>query len=397
MVQNLTALLQDLYSLINSLKPLILLAAVALVLSSILSWFSMDRVLKLARGRNVVLFTVDKDGDGKLDAYYGKLMAPSFGSGGFEIHYPIGGARHVGSLIAYLKQAYRETGQEKYLKMSDQLIHIAKDAGIDVQKAVEEAERYPYTSPPEFSLKIYSSQIDDVYAVARFKDWMSDEEAHARAMEIERFFHPSLVQRLKRRIYNAIAYVKDKIAKATASITMPLTGVLPSEVKGVIQEYQAKMLQTMKSYDPMLENSIGKLVKVLVKENGSRYYQGFLREYSDSYLYIYNVPFRLKVIQTFEKTELEYTPHGWKTEMLKLLKLRRKGSRCLVENPREIPVLVKIKCGEEEKELFMQPSSRAMINCPEPTLEYEVIIYADVIWPRSKATVLGLAEPLSLE
>jgi len=397
MVQNLTALLQDFSSIIGSLKPLILLAAVAFVLSSILSWFSMDRVLKLVRGKEVILFTVDKDGDGKLDAYYGKLIAPSFGSGGFEIHYPIGGARHIGSLIAYLKQAYRETGQEKYLRMSDHLVQIAEDAGIDIQKAVDEAKRYPYTSPPEFSLKIYGSQIDDVYAIARFKDWLSEEEIHDRTVEIERFFHPSLVQRLKRRIYNAIAYVKDKIAKATASVTVPFTGVLPSEVKGIVQEYQSKMLQTLRSYDPMLENSIGKLVRVLVKENGSRYYHGFLREYSDSYLYIYNVPFRLKVVQSLEKTELEYTPHGWDTEMLKLLKLEKKGGACVVENPGEIPVLVKVKCDDEVKELFMQPSSRVTINCDKPILEYEVIIYADVVWPRSKATVLGLAEPLSLD
>ncbi len=397
MVQNLTSTLQDLSGVIASLKPLILLAVVAFVLSSILSWFSMDRVLKLVRGKKVVLFTVDKDGDGKLDAYYGKLMAPSFGSGGFEIHYPIGGARHIGSLIAYLKQAYRETGEDKYLKMSDHLLQTAEDAGINIQKAVDEAERYPYTEPPEFSLKIYSDQIDDVYAIARFKDWLSEEDIHSRTMEIERFFHPSLFQRLKRRVYNAIAYVKDKIAKATASITAPFTGVLPSEVKGIVQEYQSKMLQTMRSYDPMLENSVGKLVRVLVKENGLRYYQGFLREYSDSYLCVYNVPFRLRVVQTLEKTELEYTPHGWNIEMLKLLKLEKKGGVCVVENPREIPVLVKIKCEEGVKELFMQPSSMVTIKCCKPTLEYEVIIYADVIWPRSKATVLGLAEPLSLD
>ncbi|MCD6244080.1 MAG: hypothetical protein J7J65_02445, partial [Candidatus Korarchaeota archaeon] len=103
---------------VGTLMPFIYLLILGIVLSlvfSLVELFSIDRVLKLVRGRKAFVFL------GK-EAYYGKLYIPPRSKGGFEVFYVDENIENPESLIAFLIENYQETGNEKFLEKAKILL-----------------------------------------------------------------------------------------------------------------------------------------------------------------------------------------------------------------------------------------------------------------------------------
>ncbi len=133
-----------------------------------------------------------------------------------------------------------------------------------------------------------------------FLDTMNEKEKRERWKALSELYIRPFLKRLRRRIYNALGYVKDKLTSAISATTTSFIGGLPPDLKKALQEAEKKAIgaTVAQSYDPLLENSIGRLVIVKVEDidGEKKLYQGILSEYSDKYLYVLDVDYRLQMM-----------------------------------------------------------------------------------------------------
>jgi hypothetical protein len=195
---------------------------------------------------------------------------------------------------------------------------------------------------------------------------------------------------------------------------MPVT----PDVSKEIQKYGEKAVGQIGSYEALLENSIGKLVKVQVQDvdGTTRYYNGILREYSSNYIVVYNVDFPIdeeaifegeRLLKEFPRERLDF--HGWQLNEpphLQILNYKIKDNRITfdIKNIHSDYINVeKIKIGDKEitlKDPIFLPGEMEHIEVegefsqePKIHILYKIIKVADVIWPASKAKVVGSGEP----
>ncbi len=392
----------SLSSVLQPILPLIYLIALGVIISllfSIVNMFSMDRVLKLVKGRRTFVFI------GK-EAHYGKLHVLPRGGGGFEVFYTKEGMENPLSLVAFLMENYHETGNERFLEKAKVVLDYLKKVGLIEGGLTEKDIRINPWSPPSLvSRKVYSSELNDLWMIISFVDFMSEEERKRRWKELSELYSRPFIKVVKRRTYNALSYVKDKIASALTSTAGTVTTIIPSDLKKSLEEAEKKTLESVitQTYDPLLENGIGRLVAVRVDdvEGERKLYQGVLAEYSDKYLYVMDVDYRLQmvaqvsdgkltsakpIVQVFGKT-LQLGKHisiEWNEELT-------------IINPWNKPIKVeKLVSGDQEiiigKVLF--PGEEVAVkNAPKSfTLYYEISLESDVVWPRKKASVVGLGD-----
>ncbi len=389
-------------SVLQPIMPLIYLIALGVVISllfSLVNMFSVDRVLKLVKGRKTFVFI------GK-EAHYGKLHVLPRGGGGFEVFYMKEGMENPLSLIAFLMENYHETGNEKFLEKARVILNYLKEMGVVDTKLTEGDIRIDPWSPPSLiSRKVYPNELNDLWMIVSFVDFMSEEEKKRRWKELSELYSKPFIKVAKRRTYNALSYVKDKIASALASSAGTITAIVPSDLKKSLEEAEKKTLESViaQTYDPLLENSIGRLVAVRVDdvEGERKLYQGVLAEYSDKYLYVMDVDYRLQMVAHISNGNLI------KEEPIvqvfgRTLQLGRHVSiewseGVILKNSWSKPIKIeKLVSGDQEitvgKVLF--PGERVTVNgAPRSfTLYYEISLESDVVWPRKKASVVGLGD-----
>ncbi|MCD6348311.1 MAG: hypothetical protein J7L91_01625 [Candidatus Korarchaeota archaeon] len=390
-------------STLEPLMPFIYLLILGIVLSiifSLVEMFSIDRVLKLVRGRRAFVFL------GK-DAYYGRLEIPPRSKGGFEVFYMDTAIENPLSLVAFLIENYHETGNEKFLEKAKVLMSYMKEKGvISPELSEKDVKINPWAPPSMVSRKVYSNELGDLWMIVSFVDFMSDDEKARRWKELTGLYSKPFLKRMKRRVYNALTYVKDKVASALTSTASTLTPVIPADLKKPLDEAEKKIITSViaQSYDPLLENSIGRLVTVRVDdvEGERKLYQGVLGEYSDKYIYVLDVDYRLQMVAEVKEGEISKAypivkVFGKTMDLGKHLSLRWEGG-LTVRNVWDRPIKVeRIVHGENEvtvnKVLFPSEEIRIEREIPKDfTLYYEISLESDVVWPRSKAVVIGLGD-----
>ncbi len=389
-------------STLQSILPLIYLIVLGVIISflfSLVNMFSMDRVLKLVKGRKTFVFI------GK-EAHYGKLHILPRGGGGFEIFYMKEGMKNPLSLVAFLMKNYHETGNERFLEKARVILNYLKRFELVEDKLTEKDIRVNPWSPPSLvSRKVYSSELNDLWMIVSFVDFMGEEERKRRWKELSELYSRPFIKVAKRRTYNALSYVKDKIASALTSTAGTITTIIPPNLKKSLEEAEKKTLESAitQTYDPLLENSIGRLITVRVDdvEGEIKLYQGVLAEYSDKYLYVMDVDYRLQMIAKVSdgkliKAEPIVQVFGRTLQLGEHVSLEWNGE-LTIKNSWNRPIKVeKLAQGDQEitinKVLF--PGEKARVNnAPKSfTLYYEVSLESDVVWPRKKASVIGLGD-----
>ena len=410
--------LDDIDVIMNYLTLAIYIMIFTLVISTIYSlieWFSKDRVIKLFEGKKVLIFL-------GREAYCGKLYIPPRSGGGFEVFFESNRIENPHALLAFLLENYNETGDRKFLEEAKKIMSELKRQNVLPQDLeLEDIEINPWSPPSLVSRKVYSNELNDLYAIIRFRDLLTEEERKHIWKELRKLYHPSILSRLKRKIYNALAYIKDRLSTTVTTATAPLTAAIPiastmPEFKKAIEDAQKKALAGLGSlYDPLLENSIGRLVAVKVKDvdGEEKMYQGILREYSNNYISVYDVDYRLQVKALYQGTEIlegypmpVYKAYGVVFGYKKHIKIESivtsngKTSITFKNISGSIVKLEKAKINSLESSIstLLKPEQsisvmfEGEIKNPIIELEYEISREADIIWPRSKVKVIGLGD-----
>ena len=406
-------------SYLNTFLPLLILILLGVILGLIVDRISRDRVITLFKGNWVVLFYEDIDKNGLNEAYLGKIRIPPRSEGAFELDYSIKAIENPVKLIAYLKRVYKTTKKEKYLERARELYsELYREGKIDIP--FEKIKYDPFSEPSEASKKIYKQNIKDIYAIVRFEEYMSEEELKRKRRELEKIFHPGPLRRFKRASANFLSLVKDKLKAALGILTSTIAKVAPltPDISKEMQKYGEAAIGKVGSYEAILENSIGKLVKVQVNDVDKtiRYYNGVLREYSQNFIAVYNVDFPIdeeaifigdKLLDEFPRERLDF--HGWELDEpqhIELLNYRKDGEHLSfdIKNIHRDHIYVeKIVIGDKEVKLEdpnFTPEEVEHIELdgvvedpPKIRILYKIIKVADVIWPNSKAKVIGAGEP----
>jgi len=402
--------LQDIIGLAYTLLYLTAIGVVLSIIYGIVEWFSKDRVLKIFEGRWVFVLL------GK-EAYYGKMKIPPRSGGGFEILFPPEGIENPETLLAFLVENYRETGDKRFLEKAEKVLGEFKKNGLLPENySLDNVALNPWLPPSLVSRKIYAGELGNLYGIFSFRYTLSRKELEKRWKEVRRLYSLSLLKRIKRKIYNGLAYVKDKIGSAISGTTTPLLTQLTPELRKSVTDIQTKMISTIGStYDSLLEDSIGRLITIqIVDVDGeTKFYQGILREYSGKYILLYDVDYRLQMKMAFKGARpLNGYPqsilsiYGYKyaeAAHLGVQGLSWDGGNAafkLVNLTDEYLKLEKVRVDGNELTLIkiLPPKGEVEVKSPaasgEPTIEvdYEICREADIIWPRAKVKVIGLGD-----
>jgi len=405
---------------INLLIPIIILIIVSVFIGLIIDRVSRDRVIKLFKNNWVVLFYEDIDKNGLKEAYFGKIKIPARSGGGFELEYGMKSIVNPERLIGYLKRAYDETRNKKYLDKAKQIfIHLKEIGKID--KEFDDIRYDPFSKASEASKKIYKDNIKDIYAIVRFLDDMDEDEVKKRLKELNKIFHPGILYRGKRSVINFLGLAKDKLSDAIGVFTSTMSKTTPIKIEKEVKRAGETMVSRIGSYEALLETSIGKLVTAKVQDvdGVERYYQGILREYSPNYIAVYNVDFRIneeavyirdKLLENYPTEKLDF--HGWELSEPQHLKIEdynvSKGiiSFKLRNIYRDYIYINKITLGEKFSPIIrnsiLKPGEKIDVNIKidedeikdyDIKIDYIIIKKCDVIWPTSKVKVIGDGEP----
>ncbi len=398
--------MQDVWSLVESASLLINLIALAVVLSiiyTIAEWFSRDRVLKLFERKEVVVLL------GK-EAICGRFHIPPRSGGGFEVFFRGERIENPLTLLSFLVENYRETGDEKFLREAERVLGELKRVGtVPEGLSLDGVKINPWAPPSLISRKVFPSDLSNLFAIMIVKGLLSEDELRARWKEMRKLYHPSIISRILRKTYNSLAYVKDKLSSTVTSATMPLVSSAAPEVGKAVKTLEERAIGTIgTTYDPLLENSIGRLVTVRVQDvDGEvKLYQGILREYSGNYLLVYDVDYRLQMVAKFDRGK---PVPGYPKVILDLQGWRFRGEHLTVAESDGAVVLTNVHTGPIKVESVEVGQNKYQVNrvlfpgenLRLPTgvkisdtlvVNYEVSFEVDVAWPRGKAQVVGLGD-----
>lgn len=392
----------DTVGLVYTLAYLVAIAAVLSIIYGIAEWFSKDRVLKIVEGRRALVVVGD-------EAFYGRISIPPRGGGGFEVYFPLENVENPLSLISFLLRSYEETGEEKFYKEAEKLLGEFKSRGLVPRGLeLELVSRSRWQPPSLASRKVFAGELGNLKAIMLFRDFLEERELEERRRELRRLFHPSPPRILARKIYNTLAFVKDKLTSLAVKATSTLTTPLAPELKEGLAEVEKKAIGVVgATYDPLLENSIGRLLTVRVTDidGEEKAYQGVLREYSADYLLLYDVNYRLQVATKFKDLREEpgyprpaLNIRGFKFRLSSHLRAEVGDGGLVLRNISSEAVKVeKVKWGDGELSVsrVLEPGEYIVLGVPEKnsfTVEYEISRTVDIVWPRNKVKIVGLGE-----
>jgi len=172
----------------------------------------------------------------------------------------------------------------------------------------------PYTGRDgltKASALLYETDLADCLVVCRLSDGLNDSQRQRRRKQVDRCFRPGWGRRTIRWFRNLINTLRDAFSKALSTILGQIARARPTG--GVVSTHQAsvdRIGQTIlgvvgNAYEPMLESHIGRPVVVQLPvphdaEQKPVELPGFLAEYTDKYLAVFNL--KHDPIERFELT-----------------------------------------------------------------------------------------------
>ena len=382
-------------NIIDLLYTLVYLTVIGIIISiiyGIVELFSHDRVLKTFEGKDVLILM-------KNTMYYGKLIVPPRSNGGFEVIFPLDRIENPRVLLGFLLEDYKRTKDKKFLKLIND---VSNKLGIDYSKI----KINPWLEPSLVSRKIYPNDVGNLYAIIRFSYMLSNKAFKKREEELRRIYRPSVLYLLKRRTYNSLTFVKDKINSAIGKNLSYYLNVTP-EISTSLEQAKNKLISRIGlSYDSLLENSIGHVVTIEVSgiDGKEELTQGILKDYTSNYVVLYDIDYKFKLITVFEnfkkvngypKPFLEV--RGWEFKFKGCLRLSVKNGKAEIINECNEPIKIdSIKVNQSEERaisrvLFYKDKISVQLG-KSISIVYEISRKADIVYPRSKVKVIGLGD-----
>ena len=161
----------------------------------------------------------------------------------------------------------------------------------------------PYSSQQgviKSSYLLYQPEMEQIVAFCRYVGDLTEDERRTRARQVEARFRPGLIPRVRRSLVNVLNTIHDAFAQAMSAVIGQMAKVggkssVASAQKGEMEEVGKSLLGAVgNAYEPMLERQIGKPIVIQMAspaDSGGAHIElcGYLAEYSDKYLAVFNV------------------------------------------------------------------------------------------------------------
>ena len=148
----------------------------------------------------------------------------------------------------------------------------------------------------ETSFVFYKNEYSNIQCIARYFDDLDDKKKSKRIRSLKRTHHQKGFIRIKRKIRNFFATVRDSVMEV-ANLLMgrvkqvtPVGKVLSSQDKYVSQMQEGLFSSLNTSYEPLLEKHLGKKVILKLSREGKMIeYAGILKGYTAQFLELMDV------------------------------------------------------------------------------------------------------------
>ncbi len=150
------------------------------------------------------------------------------------------------------------------------------------------------------SYLLYEPEMDQVVAFFRYIEYLTEDEQRTRLRQVQARFRPGVIRRVRRSFVNILNTIRDAFAQAMNAVIgqMAKTGGKSSVAgsqKGEMEKVGKSLLGAVgNAYEPMLERQIGRPIVIEMTspsdpDGGNIELCGYLAEYSDKYLAMFNV------------------------------------------------------------------------------------------------------------
>ncbi len=242
---------------------------------------------------------------------------------------------------------------------------------------------------------IYETDLENCLAICRTVDGLTQKEKKDRRRQIRKTFRPNLIRRSRRGVRNVLNTFKDAFSQALTALigqfmkTTARETTLASQEPGVKEIGKTLVGASGNAYEPMLERHIGKPVVVRLADTAGDHASpmdlpGYLVDYTDRYLAVFNVEHEPIAVERLEVTDSLQRP-GYTI----VLSDGRIDVTCL--GP-EALVIKSIKTDQRYAELDVVLTKGRMVTLPSDggasiALHLERTRRIDIICPRSHASV----------
>jgi hypothetical protein len=150
------------------------------------------------------------------------------------------------------------------------------------------------------SYLLYQPEMEQVVAFCRYVGYLTEDERRTRTRQVEARFRPGLIRRVRRSMANVLNTVRDAFAQAMNAVIGQMAKVggkssVAGSQKGEMERVGKSLLGAVgNAYEPMLERQIGKPIVIEMAspadpDGPNNELCGYLAEYSDKYLAMFNV------------------------------------------------------------------------------------------------------------
>ena len=254
----------------------------------------------------------------------------------------------------------------------------------------------PYRTPLgliKTSYLLYEPESAHILAFTRYVGDLTDAERVERERQVTTRFRPGPLRRAARGLRNLFATVSDAFGQALNAIIGQVSKTGPKAVvgqkSGMEQVGKTLLGAVGNAYEPMLERHIGKPIVLELAspsdpDTKNTELIGYLAEYSDKYLAVFNIA--QPIVETIELNLSEAVERDD-------LKVEVNENNLTVTNSDDVPLVVDALSSDsgEERELgiVLTHSSKAkLVRIPGVlTLRLLRVQRVDIICPRSQAVV----------
>jgi hypothetical protein len=248
----------------------------------------------------------------------------------------------------------------------------------------------------ESSYLLYAMEYTDIQAIFRFVDDLSPEDRLRRQKDLDRYFHPGPLVRLKRSSQQIFSLARDSMTEVLGLIMgrlrKPAGQYIMDASETHFKRFSSDIVGSVGStYDPLLERLIGqKIVVDLIQGNEAHEHVGILKNYSPEFI---------------ELLDVQYPQHqsvdlaGGGSASAKYLDVAVRDGVVHVTNRSTQPLLIQsIQAGDDEELLNVVVGGEESvelhpeeINAPVQ-LTVKVVRELDMIVPRRRCVVRHRAE-----
>jgi small nuclear ribonucleoprotein (snRNP)-like protein len=150
-------------------------------------------------------------------------------------------------------------------------------------------------------------EYENIHAIIRYHDFLTDREKQEREAEVDRVYHPSIGIRLRRRVRNIVNEMRRVVTETFTLVFGKVReqfGTYGKELEGAGQEVIT--YATEATYDALIDRLIGTRVVVHIKSNLE--YVGVLKDYTSQFIQLLNVNYKNTWKTTLEKSK-NYSKH----------------------------------------------------------------------------------------